>query len=211
MSLTRRMELLALARRLGMLILEDDYDSDFRFDGEPLPSLQGLIDDAPVLYLGTFSKTLFPGLRLGYVVVPAHLIATFRTAAGTLARHGRQVEEMVLARFISEGRYTRHLGKMRRLYRERQLALRRALARHLPGLEVRGVEAGLHLVLMLPIGADDRSVCERARRLGMNPSPLSRYSDHGIAVPPALVLGYGNTSAESMERHVSALASCILG
>lgn len=207
----RRLQLLALAHRHGAWILEDDYDSDFRYGGEPLVALQGLIEDAPVIYLGTFSKTLFPGLRLGYLVASPEVIEPLRAGLETLRRHGRQIEEAALARFMLEGRYTRHLSRMRKLYKERRQALQVALARHLPGLEVLGADAGLHLVVLLPPGVDDLGVCELAGRQGLNPQPLSHCYDAGSSKRPGLILGYGNTSVSAMDRCVRTLARCVEG
>lgn len=209
LTMPRRLELLATARKHGAWILEDDYDSDFRYDGEPLAALQGLIENAPVIYLGTFSKTLFPGLRLGYLVAPQELVVPLRTTLASLTRHGRQMEEAALARFMLEARYTRHLSRMRKLYKERREALRAALARHLSELEVLGAEAGLHLVLLLPSGTDDLKVCSLASQRGLNPQPLSRYYHKSSSSRPGLLLGYGNTPAGTMNRHVRTLAGCI--
>jgi GntR family transcriptional regulator/MocR family aminotransferase len=162
-----------------------------------------------VIYLGTFSKSLFPGLRLGYLVAPAELVTPLRATLASLMRHGRQIEEAALARFMIEGRYTRHLSRMRRLYKERREALQASLARHLPELEVWGSEAGLHLVLLLPPGTDDVEVCRVAAERGLNPQPLSRYYHERSSSRPGLMLGYGNTPAGAMNRHVRALAICI--
>ena len=207
LSLRRRMEVINLARRVGAMILEDDYDSDFRFGGEPLPALQGLVEDAPVMYLGTFSKTLFPGLRLGYFVVPNAAIEPIDAIYTTLDRHGRQLEQLALARFMVDGRYTRHLSRMRKLYRERQHLLRAALAARLPNFEVRGAEAGLHLVLMFPDGVDDLEFVRRARRQGLNPGALSSYCGDVRQKLSGLVLGYGNLATANIEPHVVTLAA----
>ena len=209
LPMPRRLELLALARKHGAWIIEDDYDSDFRYGGEPLVALQGLIEDAPVIYLGTFSKTLFPGLRLGYLVASPEVIGPLRASLATLRRHGRQIEEAMLARFMLEGRYTRHLSRMRKLYKERRQTLQVALTRYLPELEVLGADAGLHLVVVLPPGMDDRRVCELAGQRRLNPQPLSLCYDRGTSQRPGLILGYGNTSANAMDRSVRALARCI--
>ncbi len=206
LSLRRRMEVINLARRVGAMILEDDYDSDFRFGGEPLPALQGLVEEAPVMYLGTFSKTMFPGLRLGYVVVPNAAIEPIDAIYTTLDRHGRQLEQLALARFMADGRYTRHLSRMRKLYGERQHLLRAALAARLANFEVRGAEAGLHLVLMFPDGVDDLEFVRRARRQGLNPGALSSYCGDVRQKLPGLVLGYGNLATADIERHVATLA-----
>ncbi|HZT03388.1 MAG TPA: PLP-dependent aminotransferase family protein [Steroidobacteraceae bacterium] len=211
LPMRRRLELLAVAHTRGAWILEDDYDSDFRYGGEPLVALQGLTEEAPVIYLGTFSKTLFPGLRLGYLVAPLELIEPLRASVATLRRHGRQIEEATVARFMLEGRYTRHLSRMRKLYKERRQALQAALGRHLPAHEVLGADAGLHLVVVLPPGVDDRRVCELAGRRGLNPQPLSHCYQAGTDTRPGLVLGYGNTPVGVMDRCVRTLARCIEG
>lgn len=211
LPMPRRLELLALAHEHGAWILEDDYDSDFRYGGEPLVALQGLTEEAPVIYLGTFSKTLFPGLRLGYLVVPPDLIGPLLGSLATLRRHGRQIEEATLARFMLEGRYTRHLSRMRKLYKERRQALQAALTRYLPALEVLGADAGLHLVVVLPPGVDDLRVCELAGRRGLNPQPLSHCYGAATGSRPGLILGYGNTSVSVMDRCVRTLARCIEG
>lgn len=209
LSLARRMQLIHLAWELNALILEDDYDSDFRFGGEPLPALQGLIEEAPVIYLGTFSKTMFPGLRLGYLVVPSAAVDAIATIYANLDRHGRQHEQMALASFITEGRYTRHLSRMRKLYGERQQALRAALASRLPELRVEGTEAGLHLVLRLPPDLDDVTLVRRARGLGLNPAALSEYGEGAKSPRSGLVLGYGNLALPQIEPAVRVLAQLI--
>jgi GntR family transcriptional regulator/MocR family aminotransferase len=205
LSLQRRVELINVARRFGALILEDDYDSDFWFSGEPLPSLQGLVEDAPVLYLGTFSKTMFPGLRLGYLVVPQAAAEPLASIYSALQRHGRQIEQVALAHFMIEGRYTRHLNRMRKLYRERHRALREALSRHLP-LPVDGAETGLHLVLRLPHDTDDVEIVRRAREHGLNPGALSLYGSEAMPRLSGLVLGYGNLASTQVRNHVRVLA-----
>lgn len=211
LPMPRRLELLALAHQHGAWILEDDYDSDFRYGGEPLVALQGLTEEAPVIYLGTFSKTLFPGLRLGYLIAPPELIGPLRASLATLRRHGRQIEEATLARFMLEGRYTRHLSRMRKLYKERREALQAALTRYLPALDVLGADAGLHLVVALPPDMDDLEVCERAGRRGLNPQPLSRCYEAATGRQPGLILGYGNTPVSVMDRCVRTLARSIKG
>ncbi|THF63183.1 PLP-dependent aminotransferase family protein [Pseudothauera nasutitermitis] len=205
MSLARRLELLDGARAAGAWIIEDDYDCEFRRGGPALPALYGLRAEAPVVYAGTFSKTLYPGLRIGYLVVPRALAADFARAAGQATRPGHGVEQAALADFIQRGHYTAHLRRVRRHYEQRQRALRAALARR-PGAEtaVGGGEAGLHLLLWLPPDCPDVEVARHAAALGLGVRPLSRYT-----VPPlrcnGLVLGYGSLDERQADEAVRRL------
>ena len=131
LSLARRLALIDGARRAGALIIEDDYDSEFRHDGPPLAAMQGLVPDAPVLYCGTFSKTMFPGLRIGYMVVPPDLALPLALLRAQSAAAGRVAEQLALAEFVTSGQFLLHLRRMRRLYRERRDALVAALEKHL--------------------------------------------------------------------------------
>jgi len=210
LAAARRLELLDQARRAGAWIIEDDYDSEFRHHGEPIPAMQGLADDAPVLYIGTFSKTMFPALRIGFLVLPPALAQPLRTAVHELLRGGHRHEQLALAAFIDSGQFARHLGRMRRLYRDRQQALRAALARHLPvEHEVLGGHGGLHLTVRLPPGLDDRAIAAAARRAGLAPAALSAFALRPASRENGLVLGYGNTSAELFEPLVRRLAGII--
>ena len=210
LSAARRLELLEHARRAGAWIIEDDYDSEFRHHGEPIPAMQGLADDAPVLYIGTFSKTMFPALRIGFLVLPPALAQSLRTAVDELLRGGHRHEQLALAAFIDSGQFARHLGRMRRLYRDRQQALRAALARHLRVQhEVLGGHGGLHLAVRLPPECDDRAVAAAARRAGLAPAALSAFALRPTERDNGLVLGYGNTSAELFEPLVGRLAQVI--
>lgn len=131
LSLSRRQTLLAMARRHRFWIVEDDYDSEFRFSGSPYPSLQGLEEDAPVLYMGTFSKTLYPALRIGYLVVPKNLQAPLRTAAAELYRGGHLLMQRTVSEFISQGHYAAHIRRMRLLYNQRRKFLLGLIQRYL--------------------------------------------------------------------------------
>src|SRR5690606_30847925 len=131
MSLPRRRQLLALARQSGAWIIEDDYDSEFRFSGRPIASLLGLEPDAPVVYVGTFSKTLYPGLRIAYLVLPLPLIESFRAAHAELYRAGNQLMQAAIATFMREGHYAAHIRRMRLLYGQRRSMLKECIEQHL--------------------------------------------------------------------------------
>jgi GntR family transcriptional regulator/MocR family aminotransferase len=211
MSLARRLELIERARRAGAWIIEDDYDSEFRRAGPAPPALFGLQPDAPVIYVGTFSKTLYPGLRLGYLVLPHGIAADFTRAAAQATRAGQGVEQRALADFIQRGYYTAHLRRMRARYASRQAALRAALKQAFgPQVALSGGDAGLHLVLWLPPGVVDQDVAARAAALGLGVAALSSY-----ARPPVLcnglVLGYGNLVEDMVAECVRRLLVAVQG
>lgn len=214
LTLPRRLHLIEQARKVGAWILEDDYDSEFRHDGPPLAAMQGQVDDAPVVYLGTFSKSMFPALRQGFIVWPQALADRAAGVVGELVRRGRPFEQRALAAFIDEGHFTRHLRKMRKLYAERQAALRDALARQwpLPG-QVLGGQAGMHLVLSLPShGPDavmDTNLASAAYALGLSPRPLAMYGTGGVSGFNGLVMGYANTPQARMEGAVKRLVEAL--
>ena len=206
MSMRRRLALLDWARRAGAWIVEDDYDGEFRYVGRPLASLQGLDAERSgggrVLYVGTFSKTLFPSLRIGYVIVPGALVDTFGAAKSAADRHTATVEQAVLADFIEEGHYARHVRRMRLVYASRQAALVAAASVHLARwLDVRPAPAGMHLVGWLRPGrVTDGEMAEAALAAGVFVTPLSSYR----AAPAhdhrgGLVFGYAGCS-EAMIR-----------
>lgn len=177
MSLQRRLNLLNWASENDTWIIEDDYDSEFRYTGRPLPALQGLDNDGRVLYVGTFSKTVFPGLRLGCIVSPPDL-GDVLTAAKSLADlHCPLTDQMALAEFISEGHFERHVRRMRTLYGERQENLLNAVEKYIGDrLDIEPSPAGMHLIGWLPKGVDDVEVSERAAKAGVLAGPLSRYA-----------------------------------
>jgi GntR family transcriptional regulator/MocR family aminotransferase len=206
MSLNRRLALLEWASRSGAWILEDDYDSEYRYAGRPLAALQGLDPAGRVIYTGTFSKVLFPALRLGYLVVPTGLVDAFVAARALADRHPPSVPQAALADFIEGGHFARHIRRTRALYAERQAALVRAARRALDGvLTVPPAESGMHLVGWLPEGADDRRAAEAAQRHGIEAPPLAAYRvrRQGRA---GLVLGYAAFSPRELEDGVERLA-----
>ncbi len=201
MSLERRLALVAEASARGAWIIEDDYDSEFRHHGTPLSALQGLAEDAPVVYLGTFSKVMFPALRIGFMVVPPALGPVLRRTAGALMLRGRVAEQLALAEFIDAGHFTRHLRRMRRLYTERRAALHEALERHLSGaLTVSAGAGGMHLSARLDVPVSDTEVSRVGRTRGLVLRPLSRYCMAGAEDGyNGLLLGYGSVSAAQMD------------
>ena len=161
MSLNRRLELLDWARRGGVVVIEDDYDSEYRYSGAPLPALQGLADDVPVIYCGTFSKVMFPGLRLGYLIVPEALVPIFVRAKRLIDNFTPVLEQMALREFIAAGHLERHVRRMRRLYGGRREALIESLNRHFgAGATLFGEAAGMHAYVRIA----DKAVRDRARR-----------------------------------------------
>src|SRR2546425_2083093 len=156
MSATRRMLLLNWAERSGAWIIEDDYDSEYRFGSRPIASLQGLDTDERVIYIGTFSKVMFPALRLGYVVVPKDLVRAFAAARDAADIFSSTLYQAVLTDFLREGHFARHIRRMRMLYLDRRKTLTNAIDSQMKDmLEVIGAEAGMHLVGLLPRGAND--------------------------------------------------------
>lgn len=209
MSLSRRMLLLDWARQARAWILEDDYDSEYRFSGRPLEALQGLDHDGRVLYIGTFSKVLFPALRLGYLVAPTELIELLLLMRRSLDMHLPMLEQMALFDFLHEGYYARHLRRMRHHYQKLRDLLSRELQAHLGGLlEVHASEVGMHLVGWLPPGKDDRRAAQLAAQVGIQVLPVSAYSLEPLA-RGGLVFGYAGTDEEAIPHEVKRLAAAI--
>jgi len=209
MSLPRRMALLEWARRRSAWIVEDDYDSEFRYAGRPLAALQGLDTAGLVVYTGSFSKVLFPALRLGYLVVPEGLVDAFLSARALTDRHSPGLEQAIVAEFIEAGHFGRHVRRMRALYAERRQMLAEALERELGGgIEVTGGEAGMHLVAWLSGHASDRDVSERAAAAGIIAPPLSAYTMRA-RIRPGLRLGYAALSERQIREGVRILAKVL--
>jgi GntR family transcriptional regulator/MocR family aminotransferase len=207
LSLPRRLALLDFARRAHAWVIEDDYDSEFRYAGRPLAALQGLDRDGRVLYLGTFSKALFPSLRLGYLVVPPDLVDAFVAARAVTDRQSSTLTQAVLADFIIEGHFVRHLRRMRTLYADRQETFLRAARRELSGLlDVGPCATGLHLMGWLDPLADDGQVSRAAARLGVEVPPLSSYRMQHPS-RPGLLLGYAGFDARLTREGIRRLAT----
>lgn len=205
LSASRRLQLLNWASRSGAWIIEDDYDSEYRFGIRPIASLQGLDSDARVIYIGTFSKVLFPSLRLGYVVVPPDLIGAFTAVREATDIFSSTLYQAVLTDFIEEGHFGRHARRMRMLYMDRSRALVAAIQEELgEALEIVSAQAGMHLAGLLRPGVVDTAVSRRAAAKGISAMPLSvcclkRPSRGG------LVLGYGGADLEQLREGVRQL------
>jgi GntR family transcriptional regulator/MocR family aminotransferase len=209
MSLRRRLELLAWASQAQAWILEDDYDSEYRYTGRPLAALQGLDREQRVIYLGTFSKVLFPALRLAYLVVPPDLVEAFTSMRFFATRHLPVLEQVTLAAFITEGHFARHIRRMRALYAQRQTLLVEAARRELAGLlRVCPATAGMHVLGWLPRGRDDVQASQQAAAQGIYASPLSVYS-LDARFPPALILGYTAVGEHAIQEGVRRLARAL--
>jgi GntR family transcriptional regulator/MocR family aminotransferase len=201
MSLARRLELLEWARKHSAVIVEDDYDSEYRYSGPPLPSLQGLAENVLVVYCGTFSKVMFPALRIGYAILPEQLVAPFRRAKWLCDRSTPSIDQAALADFIGEGHLERHIRRMRRLYGERRAALVEALEKQLgSSLRILGEEAGMHVT----IRTADAAIEERARR---NRVQIVSTRDYylGKPHPHEYLLGFSGLSVRSIREGVRRL------
>jgi GntR family transcriptional regulator/MocR family aminotransferase len=206
MSLARRLALLDWAKRANAYIIEDDYDSEFRFATRPLATLQGLDDANRVIYVGTFSKVLFPSLRIGYMILPPALVDSFLKVRRMIDIHSPMLEQAVLADFMIEGHFTRHLRRMRTLYAERRSALLEA-ARGLP-LEIDSAEAGIHCIGWLPDGIDDLALVDKAADYNLHLTPISSFSIDPLP-RKGVLLGYGGFSVQEIQQGVARLGALV--
>ena len=216
MSLQRRLQLLAWAKKYGTPIFEDDYDSEFRFSGRPLPAMQGLDHGSKVIFCGSFNKVMFPSLRLGYLVVPRNLIDVFAYTKAMTTRHQSLLDQAVLCDFIEQGHLGRHLRRMRKIYLERYTILRELAQQHLAEyLEIATIEAGMQTIGRLhghltAQGISAEMVAQRAALVDIDVVPLSRYC-RTSTVPEALQIGFAAVHEKDIHRGVLKLASVFDG
>jgi GntR family transcriptional regulator/MocR family aminotransferase len=204
MSLPRRLQLLAWAARAGAVIVEDDYDSEFRFHGRPLAALQGLDDAGRVVYVGTFNKLMFPALRLAYLVAPPDLAERFVAARALVDGHTSTLPQAALADFIREGHLGTHLRHMRTVYEERRQALVDAVASLDGRLTLGPIDGGMHACAYLAAGADDVAIALAARRIGIELRPLSRL--YLGSSRPGFILGFAAARPAEIRAAVERLA-----
>jgi GntR family transcriptional regulator/MocR family aminotransferase len=220
LPLARRLALLGWARRRGALVVEDDYDGEFRYGARPIEALAGLDADLPgeevVAYVGTFSKVLFPALRLGYVLLPADLVRPVVAAKAVADRHSPRLEQRTVAAFIAGGDLARHLDRMRRLYAARRAALLAALARDLDGIARRGsaaTAAGLHLLVAFEVRLEEAELVRRAATVGVHLDPAGPCyaAPVGEDARPAAMLGYAALPEAAIAAGIRRLASALGG
>ncbi len=209
MSYGRRRLLLDYAQNSNAWIIEDDYDSEFRFEGRPISSLQGMDTHGRVLYLGTFSKVMYPGIRLGYVVVPPQLVDSFKSGLYQLQRPGQVVIQAALADFIEEGHFVSHIRRLKQTYSERRRLLQAALASVSEvGAKLSPVDSGLHLVVEFNSDVDDVRVAMLAAEQGLRVYPLSNYG-MGEHRDKGLIVGYAYAATEYISEYGNVLAEVI--
>jgi GntR family transcriptional regulator/MocR family aminotransferase len=211
MSLPRRLALLEWANESGALIVEDDYDSEYRYAGRPVPALQGLDRDGRVLFAGSFGKVLFPSLRLGYLVIPPDLVDNFAATQSVTSRHAPLLDQAVLCDFIAEGHFGRHVRRMREVYAERRSVLLDSARERLAGLlEITGVEAGLQTAGWLCHGIGAEAAARAAAARDVDVTPLSRYTRARMP-RDGLKLGFAAVDGEEIRRGVRDLAAALEG
>jgi len=205
MSASRRLQLLQWAEISGCWIVEDDYDSEYRYGSMPIASLQGLDANSRVIYMGTFSKTLFPSLRLGYVVIPCDLVNRFAAIRQAMDIGSPYLYQAVLTDFMNEGHFARHIRRMRLLYNDRRTALIDSLRTEFgSAVEVHGAEAGMHCLVTFPDGFADTEIAQHAAREKLWLTPLSP-SYLGKAARQGFILGFSSTPAAEMPSAVQHL------
>ena len=192
-------------RRADHLVIEDDYDAEYRYDRAPVGALQGIAPDR-VVYVGSTSKTLAPGLRIGWMVLPAHHVGPVALSKGLADTGSSVMDQIAFAKLLTSGGYDRHLRQMRRRYLTRRNALLRALSRYLPQATVLGAAAGVHLTVRFPDGYPVAELVQRAADMRVRVEPLARCYADSAKAPPGLTLGYANLTESQIVAGVQALA-----
>nr|WP_307327283.1 PLP-dependent aminotransferase family protein [Evansella vedderi] len=205
LSIQRRVKLMEYSRKMDTYIVEDDYDSEFTYEGVPVHSIQGLNPER-VLYVGTFSKILSPALRIGYAVLPPNLVDSFRELKWYTDRHTSSLEQLVLARFIEEGFLDRHVRQMKKIYKKRREALTASIRDHFPSAKILGQSAGMHLVVEFPGVVFSEEVKELLCETGVLVYPVEDYALTKGAHQHKIVLGYGSLTEKRIVEGVKRLS-----
>lgn len=208
LSATRRIQLLNWATaKEDRYIIEDDYDSEFRYIGKPIPSLQGIDQSERVLYISTFSKSLMPSLRMAYLVLPVHMLLEYRKTFPYYSSTVPRLDQHVLAQFMKAGQFSKHLNRMRKLYRKKLEKLTTTLAKYAPLVQISGEQAGMHIVLTIDLKKTDIELVELAKQQGIRVYARSEYmlTDDGSSSKPQILLGFGGFSEQEIEVAIEAL------
>ncbi len=207
LALSRRYKLLEWASENRVLLLEDDYDGEFRYDVRPLPPLASLPHDGHVVYLGTFSKTMYPGIRVGFAVAPKEIIDVMASLRTVTDYQSNTISQRALAKFIDDGEYEKHVHRMRRTYARRRSVLANTLTDRYKDMALKGIDSGINALVQLANGVSAAETAQRARSLGISVVPLARYDyDKRSASDDSLVVGYGALNSDEIVKAVSALA-----
>ncbi|MPM39815.1 HTH-type transcriptional regulatory protein GabR [bioreactor metagenome] len=211
MSLERRLDVIHWAAENGCWIIEDDYDSEFHYDGMPTACVQGLDKYARTIYIGTFSKTLYPGLRMGYIVLPQELVKAFTHARSIMDGHTPQISQLTLARFMEEGHYNSHVRAMRKLYASRREVILESIGKHLAGIvTAQRPKGGLQVPCLLEAGWSEQDTIRRATAAGVVLPGLSRLYA-GERKQLGWLLGYASLTAHEIESAILCLAKALRG
>ncbi|HSM86621.1 MAG TPA: PLP-dependent aminotransferase family protein [Candidatus Limnocylindrales bacterium] len=210
LPLARRLKLLEWAKRASAVIIEDDYDGEFRYEGQPVESLQGLDSEGRVIYTGTFSRTVFPALRIGYLIAPKSLVPAFTAAKWLCDRHTATLEQETLAEFISSGAYERHLRRARRRHAGRRKALVEAVHKYLGDrVKITGDGSGAHVVLWPGKKGTEAEMIARAASHGVGVAGIAKYFLRRRGVPAGLMLGYSRLKEEEIREGIRRLAEIL--
>jgi GntR family transcriptional regulator/MocR family aminotransferase len=204
----RRLALLRWAEQVSGVVIEDDYDSEFRYDKQPVGSLQGLAADR-VVSLGSVSKSLAPAIRLGWVLTPRHLVAGIAEEKHRGDRGSPTLDQLALARLIESGRFDRQLRRMRSVYAARRNALVDAIGAHAPNVELTGLAAGFHAIARLPDGANEAAIVDAAAQRSVGLHGLGRYRSPNRDGPPGIVLGFGDVNEDAIRRGIAAIGDLL--
>lgn len=207
MPVAKRLRLLQWAEERDGLIIEDDYDGEFRYHAKPIPALQGLDTGGRVIYMGTFSKSLLPSIRVSYMVLPQTLLERYRTGFAVYEQTASKLHQLTLERFMEEGHWDRHVRKIRKIYRKKHEALLAAVKRMMGGqVRVIGQDSGLHVLLRIGNGMTEDDLLQAAARAGVKVYPTSNYWGEGADTEdPTLLLGFGGVSEQEIEDGISRL------